>query len=149
MIAAEFGTALVQTRDHTMTLDGSRPVTKVGAIRPSSIWPDEGEVLVLMGDVVWHRYDLERILRDRHPGPIFFGRHDNPFTEKHYPECFAVRATLEQLDPFVELESLWELYGAMARYPFRHVRGFSDDIDTPEDLTTRLPKLDQFAREVE
>lgn len=108
------------------------------------------DVLYLLGDVVWSPEDLWIVLHDHHPSPVFYGRQENPITKKWHPEIFALRAHPSFLAPFVDCRTLWDLHSRIgATTPFRAMHGYTDDVDTPEDLAERLPLLQSFVeREV-
>jgi CTP:molybdopterin cytidylyltransferase MocA len=129
----------------TMVRNGEDPANHVlvhnmfrAAFKPS---PDHAQ-LFLLADVVWSPADLARVLRDRHPSPIFYGRQRNAFTRKEHPELFALWATPAELEPHCDCGTLWDLQRRIGVHaPVREIHGYTDDVDTPDDVAERLPLL--------
>ncbi len=147
----EIAEAAMAYRPNVMVRNGGGGVdaenaTLVGNMYASSFKPSlDHEQLFLLADVVWSRSDLERVLKDHHPAPLFFGRHENLFTAKPYGELFGVRATPRGLAPFVDCRTLWAMQSRIGVHaPVREIHGYTDDVDTPEDFAERLPLLRRF-----
>lgn len=106
------------------------------------------DVLFLLGDVVWDPEDLRRVVLDRHPGPLFYGRYRNPFTQKEHGELFALKMRPRELEAFADAKTLWDLHARIGGHtPLRLMNGYTDDVDTQEDIELRLPILRRLVAE--
>lgn len=119
--------------------------TLIESMQAAALSPVLDAQLFLLGDVVWSRPALTRVMTVSRDAPEFFGRTDpNPFTGKMYGELFAVRVDPTELAPHLGCAMLWALKAAL-HAPMVRIVDWTDDIDTPEDLAERLPKLREFA----
>jgi hypothetical protein len=127
-------------------VDGAGGRTLVQNMIAAAFKPAPDHVqLFLLADVVWCDADLLGVLADHHPAPIFYGRHRNAFTGKEHGELFALRASPRELEPFADCRTLWELHSRIGGHaPIRQIHGYTDDVDTPEDLAERLPVLRRY-----
>jgi hypothetical protein len=128
---------------HRRTLSEPPCATLIEGMRAAA-FEEPGPQLFLLGDVVWSRASLERVITDKRDAPQFYGKNEpNLFTGKMYGELYAVRVDPAELLPHLGCASLWALKAAL-RAPMVLIADWTDDIDTPEDLHERLPKLCEF-----
>jgi hypothetical protein len=124
---------------------GDPDATLVGNMRAAA-GDDAGAVprLYLLGDVVWSRGSLKRVI-GANDSPLFFGRIGaNAYTRKPYGELFGARVAPDELGAHGACKLLWELKAAMVA-PMLFVYDWTDDVDTREDFVERFPLLCAFA----
>lgn len=141
----EWATSLPGTDIVNLQCPGENVVQ--GIFQCGSLWEDDA--LFLLGDVVYSRRLLGRILGERTPGVLVWGRvgRPNPVTGRAYDEMYALRLGVEGAIRFVRLaytcSNLHDVRKLIARQDeFRPVDAddYTDDVDLPEDLPL-LPLL--------
>lgn len=103
--------------------------------------------LVLLGDVIWQRRELEYIYHHGNPRVTYVHR-ENPHTRKSWGECLACVYDVSSLVNVQFVGALRELR-QRAHFTEIDLHGWSDDIDTQEDLDLRYPVLCGLAARAE
>src|SRR3990167_840152 len=129
----------------------------VGAIRNVEFKWGPDRTVVFLGDVVFSKRLVKRMLDELQPAGRFFGRATggNPVTGKPFPEIFGLSFDRSCADKLI-LETkdrgwrhhqdtkLWGLLGRMG-WPITESDDYTDDLDTEEDYVKRLPILRRAA----
>jgi choline kinase len=98
--------------------------------------------VVLLGDVIWQQAELAAVMEL--PARTVAIHRTNPHTGKSWGECLACVCDLKSL---VDVQGIAALRDLRRQGFFQEVDlgGWSDDIDTPEDMEHRYPVLLELA----
>lgn len=150
---------VAEANDHWRALDHPTPILTLpsqgnylvpGIMACKQFWTDD--TLFLLGDVVYSKAVLDRILIEQTRALLIWGRtKPNPVTKRSWPEMYALRfgpgganRITEQAAACKTLHDIREKVSGGSE--FQEVSDYTDDIDWPKDLET-LPALSEAVRQ--
>lgn len=124
-----------------MELDNPGPCLITGILECLKVIPKGRELLFLLGDVIYQRSDLKRIVAEETRSVLLWGRDkENPLTKRRRAEMYALRVGvfgLARIGKALEkgCANLHDIRLSITDHnEYREVTGWTDDIDYPEDL---------------